>query len=176
MLWWCQSVNQPPPSPSEPFGSRSEVFEGYLDYFRARIVDGVESLPERELYESRLASGWTPLQLLKHLRYVELRWLEWGFEGRVVEGPWGDHEGRHWFVEKTETRRVLIEALEAQATRSRFIIESNDLTTVGQPGPRWEGEAPPTLERILFHVLQGYARHSGHLDIVCELVNGAPKP
>jgi uncharacterized damage-inducible protein DinB len=128
------------------------------------------------LNESRLASGWTPLQLLKHLRYVELRWLEWGFDGRAVENPWGDHEGNHWMVEKTETRRVLIEALEAQATRSRFIIESNELATVGQPGPRWEGEDPPTLERILFHVLQEYARHSGHLDIVCELISGAPGP
>ena len=120
-------MSEPPPSPSAPIGSQSEVFERYLDYFRARIVDGVESLPESELHESRLASGWTPLQLLKHLRFVELRWLEWGFDGRAVENPWGDQEGHHWFVESTETRRELIEALEAQATRSRFIIESNDL-------------------------------------------------
>jgi uncharacterized damage-inducible protein DinB len=168
-------VSQPPPSPSEPFASQADVFNGYLDYFRARIVDGVESLPESELNESHLASRWTPLQLLKHLRYVELRWLEWGFDGRAVENPWGDHEDHHWFVEETETRRVLIEELESQATRSRFIIESNDLKSVGKPGPRWEGQDPPTLERILFHVLQEYARHLGHLDIVCELVSGAPE-
>ncbi len=39
----------------------------------------------------------------------------------------------------------------------------------GQPGPRWDGGDPPTLERILFHLLGEYARHLGHLDIVCEL-------
>ena len=46
-----------------------------------------------ELRSSRLPSGWTPLELVKHLRYVELRWLEWGFEGRDVGDPWGDREG-----------------------------------------------------------------------------------
>jgi hypothetical protein len=42
----------PFPEPTDPVGSRAEVF--------------------------RLASGWTPLELAKHLRYVELHWLEWG--------------------------------------------------------------------------------------------------
>jgi len=31
------------------------------------------------------------------------------------------------------------------------------------------GRDPASLERILFHLLQEYARHLGHLDIVCEL-------
>jgi hypothetical protein len=44
---------------------------------------------------------------------------------------------------------------------------------VGQPGERWDGADPPTLERILFHLLQEYARHVGHLDIVTELATGA---
>jgi uncharacterized damage-inducible protein DinB len=166
-------MSQPPPSPSDFFDSRSDVFEGYLDHFRARIIQGVVQLPESELRVSRLASGWTPLQLLKHLTYVELRWLEWGFEGRDVDQPWGDRQGEHWFVSPDESLRGLVAALEAQAVRSRSIIEGNDLATIGRPGPRWDGEDPPTLERILFHLLQEYAHHLGHLDIVCELVNGS---
>jgi hypothetical protein len=43
---------------------------------------------------------------------------------------------------------------------------------VGQPGPRWDGAPPATLERVLFHLLQEYARHLGHLDIVVEIVTG----
>ena len=31
----------------------------------------------------------------------------------------------------------------------------------------------PTLNWILFHVLQEYARHAGHLDVARELVDGA---
>jgi hypothetical protein len=40
---------------------------------------------------------------------------------------------------------------------------------MGKPGPRWDGADPATLERILFHLVQEYARH---LDIVAELANG----
>ena len=43
---------------------------------------------------------------------------------------------------------------------------------MGQPGERWSGNDPATLERVLFHLLQEYARHIGHLDIVSELAGG----
>jgi len=43
----------------------------------------------------------------------------------------------------------------------------------GRPGERWDGDDPPPLERILFLLLQEYARHVGHLDIVAELVAGS---
>jgi Protein of unknown function (DUF664) len=35
------------------------------------------------------------------------------------------------------------------------------------------GDRRPTLAWILFHVLQEYARHAGHLDITRELLDGA---
>ena len=65
--------------------SRAEVFLGYLDYFRSQIVTRLRALPEAELRASRLPSGWTPLELVNHLTYVEMRWLEWGFEGVPVD-------------------------------------------------------------------------------------------
>jgi hypothetical protein len=68
----------PFPEPTDPVGSRAEVFLRYLDYFRSRLAAKLESLDAYELTRSRLASGWTPLELAKHLRYVELHWLEWG--------------------------------------------------------------------------------------------------
>ena len=36
-----------------------------------------------------------------------------------------------------------------------------------------DGTPPPTLAWICFHVLQEYARHAGHLDVVRELADGA---
>jgi uncharacterized damage-inducible protein DinB len=162
-----------PPSPSDFYEARSQVFVAYLDYFRSRIVARIEELPVSALRESRLASGWTPLQLVKHLTFVELRWLEWGFKGVSVDEPWGDWRDDHWFVAETETVEEVLAAFASQGVRSREIIEANDLATLGEPGPRWKGEQPPTLERILFHLLGEYARHVGHLDIVCELVIGS---
>ena len=160
------------PDPTVPLASRAEVFLGYLDYFRSRIISKLEALPESELRQSRVPSGWTPIELLKHLIFVELRWLEWGFQGHPVTDPWGDNRGGRWFVGAEETLGELTGALRAQAVRSREVIEDHDLAEVGKPGPRWDGAEPATLERILFHLVQEYARHLGHLDIVAELTDG----
>jgi uncharacterized damage-inducible protein DinB len=157
------------PEPSDFFDSRTHLFEGYLDYLRARIVEKVSQLPESERRSSRLASGWTPMELVKHLTFVEMRWLKWGFEGRDVDDPWGDRRDDRWHVDQSETFSELAAAFAARAQRSRDIIECHEMTEIGRPGPRWGGGDPPSLERILFHLLQEYARHLGHLDIVCEL-------
>ncbi|MGO9078495.1 MAG: DUF664 domain-containing protein, partial [Streptosporangiaceae bacterium] len=165
-------MDVPFPAPTEPAASRAEVFVRYLDYFRAQLASRLEALPDTELRASRLPSGWTPIELLKHLTYVELRWLEWGFEGQHVADPWGDRRDDRWHVAPDETLTGLLDALSAQAARSRAVITSHDLAEVGQPGERWDGADPATLERVLFHLLQEYARHVGHLDIISELAGG----
>jgi uncharacterized damage-inducible protein DinB len=162
------------PSATLPIPSRSEVFVTYLDYFRSRVIERIEELSDADVRASRLASGWTPLQLARHLAFVEMRWLEWGFEGRSVEEPWGDRRDDRWYVGEDVTREIVVGQLRAQGFRTRKIIRANALDTVAQPGPRFDdGAEVPTLERILFHVFQEYARHLGHLDIVAELA-GAP--
>ena len=163
----------PFPSATDPAGSRSEVFTRYLEFFRDRLAEKVRGLPDGELRRSRLPSGWTPLELVKHLTYVERRWLEWGFLGRPVPDPWGDQRDDRWYIEPEETRDTLLADLAAQAERSQAVIDQHDLDEVGQPGERWDGKPPATLERVLFHLTQEYARHVGHLDIVCELADGS---
>lgn len=160
------------PSPTVPAASRAAVHLRYLDYFRAVLVAKLQGLPDDELRSSRLPSGWTPLELLKHVTHVEARWLEWGFEGRYVGDPWGDRRGGRWHVPAEETLAHLIGELENQADRSRVVVEAHTLDEVGQPGERWDGASPATLERVLLHLLQEYARHVGHLDVVRELIDG----
>ncbi len=165
-------MSLPFPASTVPVASRADVFLGYLDYFRSVLVAKTSGLSDEDVRRSRLPSGWTPVELLKHLTFVEMRWLEWGFEGRDVDEPWGDNRDDRWYVAPDETFTGLVEALHAQASRSRAVIESHDLAAVGRPGDRWDGADPATLERVLFHLLQEYARHVGHLDIVRELVDG----
>ena len=163
----------PFPSPTDPAADRTEVFLRYLDYFRETVAAKTLTLPEDEARRSRLPSGWTPLELLKHLRYVELRWIEWGFQGRDVGDPWGDRRADRWYVESGETRDGLVAALREQGGRTRRVVQEADLAAIGAPGPRWDGADPASLERVLFHLLQEYARHLGHLDIVVELATGS---
>jgi len=159
------------PSPTQPRHTRTEVFVGYLDYYRAVVLEKLEGLAVEELRSSWLPSGWTPLELLKHLTYVERRWLVWGFEGQVVDDPWGDNRDDRWHVGPEEGFADLVREFRAQAAVSRAVVEGHELSEIGQPSARWDGADPPTLERILFHLLQEYARHAGHLDIVRELID-----
>ena len=162
----------PFPEPTAPAGSRTEVFLRYLGYYRDQLAARLRDLPDSALRRSIVPSGWTPLELLRHLTYAERRWLEWGFEGRAIGDPWGDQRDGRWYVGPDETLDGLLAELAAQASRTDAIIGGHDLDEIGQPGERWSGQPPATLERVLFHLVQEYARHVGQLDVVCELAGG----
>ncbi|MFC6287670.1 DUF664 domain-containing protein [Nocardioides sp. GCM10027113] len=149
----------------------------YLDWVREEIVDGVLSLPEGERRTTRLASGWTPVELLSHVLHMEQRWFVWGFLGEQVADPWGDWtvdepwepgaDGR-WHVPDGVTAGDLVARLRAVGGRTRSVLRDFPLDATASAGGRF-AEDPPTLEWICFHVLAEYARHAGHLDIAVEL-------
>src|SRR5256885_8875263 len=140
-------MSMPFPSPTDPAADRTEVFLRYLDYFRETVAAKTLTLPEDEARPSRLPSGWTPLELLKHLRYVELRWIEWGFQGRDVGDPWGDRRADRWYVEPGETRDGLVAALRGQGGHTpRGGLEGKP-PAGGAPGPRLGCAGPAALGR-----------------------------
>ena len=165
-------MSVPFPECTTDLPSRAETFLAYLDYFRDAVASRVSALAEAEARRSRLPSGWTPLELVNHLTYVERRWLGWGFEGQPVDDPWGDRREDRWWVDPSRPVSEVLGALAEQGRRTRAIVSRHELASRGQPGPRWDGAPPATLERVLFHLLQEYARHAGHLDIVTELAGG----
>jgi hypothetical protein len=158
------------PSPTGPPRPRAELFLDYLTFFRGRVIEKVADLPDDALTSSILPSQWTPLGLVKHVTYVEMRWLEWGFEGQTVNDPWADRVGDRFASAPDDTRSSLLDELSRRGAITNDIVRRHDLDEVGAPGERWSGDAPATLERVLFHLLQEYARHVGHLDIYVELV------
>jgi uncharacterized damage-inducible protein DinB len=163
----------PFPSPTAPAESRAEVLVRYVDYFRAVLVDKVRGLDAAEQRRSQLPSGWTPLELVRHLTYVERRWLVWGFEGRDVGDPWGDRRDDRWYVDPATSVDDVLAELDAQARVTAQVVAAHELDERGAPGERWDGAVPATLERVLLHLVQEYARHAGHIDIVRELADGS---
>ena len=73
---------------------------------------------------------------------------------------------------RLESLADLVAALQAQAATTAAIVAAHDLAEIGQPGERWDGAAPASLERVLFHLVQEYARHVGQLDVISELARG----
>lgn len=165
---------EPSPEPSEALSDPQELLLAYLDYYRSVIARKLDGLTDAELRTSRLPSGWTPLELLKHLVYVERRWVRWGFAAEQVGAPWGDHDAAgRWHVEPDETVADLVAALHQGGARTREIVAGAKLTDAGAIGGRFPaGGEIPSLGWILCHLLQEYARHAGHLDVARELHDG----
>lgn len=167
----------PPPQTEEPartLADPGELLHAYLDYYRAALLRKLDGVAEPELRSSRLPSGWTPLELLQHLTWVERRWFRWGFAGEPMDEPWGDRgpDGT-WHVPADESAAELTARFEAEGDHSRGIVAGLPLRERAKIGGRFDTIAEaPTLAWILFHVLQEYARHVGHLDVVRELIDG----
>lgn len=165
-------MTAPYPEPTSPRATGRDYYGDLLDFERETTLAKVGGLPA-SVQGTALPSGWTPLGLLKHLAFVEMRWLEWGFEGAEVESPFADRVDGVFVATPAETFAVLAVALRRRGEATRRIIAAHDLGEVGRPSDRWDGEPPPTLERVLQHLAYEYARHLGHLDIVVELATGS---
>ena len=154
-----------------------ELLLAYVDAYRAAAAAKLSELGAVELDRSRLPSGWTPLELVTHLAFMERRWFEWGFLGVDVPEPNGDDDpvtGR-WRVRDGEGAPEVLARLAAVGERTGQTVRGAQLGDVASSAGRFHDPAkqPPTLVWILLHVLQEYARHLGHLDVAVELAGGS---
>ncbi len=130
------------------------------------------ALSSEEQRTSRLASGWTPIELLSHLAHMERRWYVWGWLHGDVDAPWGDWspDGSRWEVPADVSADDLVDLLRAVGRRTDEVLATHDLDTRATPAEHFD-EGLPTLRWICFHVFHEYARHAGHLDIAVELTH-----
>ena len=160
------------PEPSGDTGDPRALFVRYLGWYRATVVRKVRSLPQEEVRRTRLPSGWTPLEMLAHLAHMERRWLVWGFLGERLDDPFGDERDGRWHVPDEVSVDDVVAMLERVGRRTGEVLAGHRLDEVAPPGPRFPRGDPATLGWICFHVLQEYARHTGHLDVAVELAGG----
>ena len=161
---------EPPPG----LGGEAAHVAAYLAFYRATVLDKARALPAAELRRPLVPSGWTPLELLQHLAYMERRWFTWGFLGAAVPDPWGDSQGSPdaaWLVPTDRTLEDVAGLLGAQAERTEAVLSSAAMGDLAATGGRFATD-PPDLRWICHHVLQEYARHAGHLDVAVELAGG----
>ncbi len=160
--------------PPKSLENLTEILLQQLSYYRATVLNKLDGLSPDQLSRSIVPSGWSPLGLLKHLVFVERRWMQWGFEADEVSDPWGDHDpdSSGWLVTPDDNVADLTERWAAIATRTEVVARNAQLTDRAKLGGRFSSD-PPTLGWILAHVLQETARHVGQLDVVRELIDGS---
>ena len=161
-------LDGPPVGVSDP----RELLLGYLDWYREALLRKIDGLPDPQLRAPVEPLGWSPLGLVQHLGWVERRWMRWGSAAEdVLAYPPGGNAAE-WSPE--EPTGDVLGAYLAEVRRSREIAGAAPLDAPARTGGRFPSpEQAPTLARILFHLLQEYARHVGQLDVARELVDGA---
>jgi hypothetical protein len=111
--------------------------------------------------------------VVQHLGWVERRWMRWGFAAEdVLAYPPGVDETEWTIPDGTPTAEVMA-AYRDEVTRTTSLVAAFDLADKASLGGRFQTpDQAPSLGRILFHLLQEYARHVGRLDIARELIDG----
>lgn len=165
--------------PHPGLGGEAAHHAAYLRFLRATLLERCASLPVSEQRRPHVPSGWTPLELVDHVAHVERRWVVWGFLAEPVADPWGDwwqgDTATRWHVPEHRTLEDVAADLRATAARTEELLATTPLETRAGTGGRFgaeTGEQLPDLRWIVFHLLQEYARHVGHLDVAVEVAGG----
>lgn len=156
--------------------SHASALLSSLDWTRRHVRLALEGLSTRDLRISRVASGWTPLNLVRHLTLdVERFWFSAVMAGDPAAVEFFEREASSgWDAPVDGELDAVLADYAAEVERSNAVIAALGPAA----GPRWwpatAREAPPRrLHDVLVHVLVDTATHAGHLDIVREQIDGA---
>jgi uncharacterized damage-inducible protein DinB len=149
-----------------------EMLRAYLDFHRDTLAAKCADLSDDDLRRPSVPpSGLSLLGLVRHMAEVERAWFRRVIDGQDVPLVWG--EGWNFqaaYDASAATRTEAFEAWQAEVAHARRIeaaAPSLDVTGVD----RRSGEEY-SLRRVLLHLIQEYARHNGHADLIRERIDG----
>ncbi len=152
---------------------------GFLDYQRATLAWKCGGLDAAGLRATIGASSMTLGGLLKHLALVEDSWFSRWLHGRDRRPPWDgvDWEADpdwDWHSAAEDSPAQLVALWQEAVARSRALVaEALADGGLDQLARRtWPDGRAPSLRWILVHMIEEYARHNGHADLLREAVDG----
>jgi uncharacterized damage-inducible protein DinB len=169
---WVDPDDDPRETDVQPSGERETLLE-YLRVYRLTIRMKCDGLtPDQLATRSVPPSTMSLLGLIRHLARVEQDWFRNRAAGSGVPRLfWTPENGDLDFDAATGDEATVASAWAAWETEvdfaERFVAEHRDLDEVyDYPGGRI------ALREILVHLIEEYARHCGHADLLRECVDG----
>ena len=165
-----------PPLAADEYGT----VVGFLEYQRATLAWKCAGLDAAGLGTTTAASTMTLGGILKHLAYVEDHWFSRSLHDREPGAPWDTVDWKadpdwEWHSAAEDTPEQLLALWQAACARSRAqLAEALAQGGLEQSARRvWSDGRAPSLRWILLHMIEEYARHNGHADLLREAVDGA---
>ena len=158
-------------------GSEVDTLLGALDRNRRTFAWKCFGLSAEEMRRTLGPSTMTLAGLAKHVALVEDYYFSLGLSEHLP-APWADVDfdadpDWDWRSASDDSPEELQALWEAAAERSRAAVTAF-LTGAG-PDARvnWiEWAEPPNLRRMLVDMIEEYARHTGHADLIRESIDG----
>ncbi|NUR83518.1 MAG: DinB family protein [Nonomuraea sp.] len=154
-------------------GDERAILDSWLDWHRGTLAVKCDGLSDEQLRERSAApSTLSLLGLVRHMAHVERAWFRHTLMDEDVPKLWGKDERQDADFDDVDTASVK-EAFAVWAEEiehARRISASLPLEATGIH--RRSGDTVMHRE-ILVHMIEEYARHNGHADIIRERIDGA---
>jgi hypothetical protein len=160
-------------------GDETATLLGSLERQRATLAWKCGGLDAAGLRATVGVSSITLGGLLKHLAHVEDEYFSGRLFGREPSPPFGtadwdsDPDG-DWHLAAEESPEQVFALWRDTVARSRSLV-AQALADGGLDrlaGRKWPDGRAPSLRRILIDLIEEYARHVGHADLIRESVDG----
>lgn len=152
-------------------GSEAEVTGWLLDYHRWVLLKKVDGITDEQARRTTAASDLHLLGLIRHAVNVEQYWFDKVLRG--IEPAWffddDDDPDFDFHPGPDDTLADAVEALRGEIGRNRGVAALTSFDTIAA-GTR-EGRAV-SFRWIMVHLVEEYARHCGHADLIREAVDG----
>ncbi|MFD7450148.1 DinB family protein [Kitasatospora sp. NPDC059827] len=159
-----------------PHADERATLEGWLEFQRATLVQKVSGLDDRQV---RLASvppsTLTLLGLVQHLTEVERTWYQRVFASRTVPPVYGPENPDGYGLDEARGMTEALANWRAEVERGRELAGGAPLDTPGSLERRIAGivgSDTVSLRWVLVHLIEEYARHNGHADLLREGIDG----
>ena len=156
------------------------TLEQFLEYFRSVLLRKADGIDEVQARQRVGASAIDILGLVRHMALVEQWWFTQAFAGSTEPDWWADPDDpdRDWHHTDDDTLEVALAALNGEIATSRAVVAgtgSLDQVTAIDVGPHDQPDryGRRSLRWVLVHMIEEYARHCGHADLLREAVDGA---
>jgi hypothetical protein len=160
-------------------GDETATLLGSLERQRATLAWKCGGLDAAGLRATVGASSITLGGLLKHLALVEDDYFSGRLHGRDPQPPfdtvdWDADPDWEWRSAAEDTPEQLYTLWQDTVTRSRSLVAEaladGGLDRLARR--TWPDGRAPSLRRILIDLIEEYARHVGHADLIRESVDG----
>jgi uncharacterized damage-inducible protein DinB len=150
------------------------TLESWLDFHRATLAMKCEGLDDEQAAQTSVPpSGFTLTGLVQHLAEVERNWFRRVLAGEhapPIYDPEADPNGPDGGFDLAEnaTLSAALATWHEEIARARDLCAARSLTDTG----RFMGQ-DVSLRWIYVHLIEEYARHNGHADLLRERIDGA---